>query len=291
MLHGYAQDGNTFRQKTSRIREGICQLYPDARFYWLDGPIRLQISGIPGLDNRAHDGQEHDGQEHDGPELRAWYDFHSVAGSPPGLFDSLSKIADMLKREGPFDGIIAFSQGALLAAKVASLLDGEACNVAHSKEPNLSTTRFQQLQAFRELTHPPLKFGIFFASSVEGGKHYSWLHGDRGDHGYHKTSTPFCLVNGRWDPTTKIDDQYAVFSKLSKATICSIVEHGGGNCVPTDPSSIRRVVAFILGATCLRSRGGNMKAATASRCSEGVDPLALQQKLQKLQDIRQNVLR
>jgi hypothetical protein len=139
-----------------------------------------------------------------------------VVGPPPGLLDGLGKIADILKREGPFDGIIAFSQGALLATKIASLLDDEARNIAHSKRPNTSKTVFQHSKAFRELTHPPLKFGILLASSVKGGYQFDSLHGDHEDHGDHENLTQLCLVNGIWDPTTNADDQYAVFSKLVK---------------------------------------------------------------------------
>lgn len=209
---------------------------------------------------------------------------HSVVGPPPGLLDGLGKIADILKREGPFDGIIAFSQGALLATKTAFLLDDEARNIAHIKGPNTSTTVFQHSQAFRELTHPPLKSGIFCASSVKGGYQYDSLHGD------HENLTQLCLANGIWDPTTSADDQYAVFSKLSNDTIPSMVKHDGGHCIPTDMGTIKRVVAFLYGTMCLRSGGDIAKAAMSSRYSQGVDYLALQRRLRKLQGIRRNVL-
>lgn len=47
----------------------------------------------------------------DQPELRAWFHLPHVVDPANGLQVSLDYMATVLARYGPFDGVVAFSQG------------------------------------------------------------------------------------------------------------------------------------------------------------------------------------
>jgi predicted esterase len=272
MLHGFAQDGNTFQRKTSKLVHSIRAVYPNAYFAWPDGPVELHTTDIPGFETRSY-GE----QSQYGPQLRAWFHLRYVASPPSGLSRSLDIIADVLKREGPFDGIIAFSQGTLLAGMVASLLQGERRETAHCKALSSSTAVFGYPEAFRELKHPPLKFGVLYATRVGREHPFQWLYEGP------KIPTPFCLVSGKWDPMVEVDEQRATLDKLSSNGVCITIEHDGGHFVPTDARNIKRVVNFICDRTGLQSESWNVGTAHAPRHSRAVNPHELRRCLQKLE--------
>ncbi|KAM0714728.1 hypothetical protein Q7P37_009745 [Cladosporium fusiforme] len=268
MLHGYAQNGNTFCRKTCRLVERIRELHPDANFSWPDGPVKLRTNDIPGFE-----GKSDDSRDQEGPDLRAWFDLRYAATIPPGLPESLMVIADVLRREGPFQGIIAFSQGTLLAAMVASLLQGDARRIAHRKALGAARAVVQYPCAFQDLVHPPFKFGVLYAGRVGRGRHYDWLYENP------SISTPFCLVSGKWDPMIEADEQEAAVGRLihdgQKSTV---IVHKGGHFVPMDRDSNERVVGFISEAMHMRSEDPPHQPAL-------VDPVALQKRLEMLEKV------
>ena len=67
MLHGYAQNSDTFQRKMRRLEERLRTTFPNTEFAWPEGALRLQVSDITG-----HDGE----QQHQNtlsPDLRAWF--------------------------------------------------------------------------------------------------------------------------------------------------------------------------------------------------------------------------
>jgi predicted esterase len=273
MLHGYAQDGNTFYRKTSRLVHSIRAAYPDAYFAWPDGPVELHTTDIPGFETGFYGSQDRNG-----PGLRAWFHLRCTANPPTGLMKSLDVIAGVLKREGPFDGIIAFSQGTLLAGIVASLLDGQARQAAFIDASASFADIFQYPEAFRELVHPPLRFSVLYATRVGREPHYHWL--------YEKPtiSTPFCLVNGRWDPMVEYEEQSAALDKLSNHKSCASIEHEGGHFVPTDDVNTTLVVNFIGNATSLRPQSYGIATVRPLPHSRAVDPHELRRRLEGLKN-------
>jgi hypothetical protein len=121
MLHGYAQTGDTFRRKVRRLETSLRQLDAKTEFVYLDGPITLQTHDIPGSAATYHRAVDHGGEH----EMRAWFDLRIVHNPPTGIHQSLDLLAAVLKSQGPFDGVVAFSQGTIVGAMVASLLQGD----------------------------------------------------------------------------------------------------------------------------------------------------------------------
>ncbi|OQR75322.1 ovarian cancer-associated 2 protein-like [Tropilaelaps mercedesae] len=102
-LHGYQQNAATFRLKCGGFRKKIRAL---AELVFLDAPLVI------------------DGD----PEKRGWIykDENSMLSNcsedPTGLQKSLDAVGAVVEREGPFDGMFAFSQGASFAALLLHLL-------------------------------------------------------------------------------------------------------------------------------------------------------------------------
>jgi hypothetical protein len=259
MLHGYAQNSDTFQRKMRRLEERLRTTFPQTEFTWPEGALRLRVSDIPGHEPPGSPGE----QRHStlNPDLRAWFHLRYVQDPPHGLFESLDLIAGVLEREGPFDGVVAFSQGTVLAAMVASLLqDGKVRHEAY--EEALRNSREASImpypQAFKGLQHPPLNFGILYAGRVGRTSYYDWLYESP------PINTPFCQFVGMWDPMVDHDERDAVVAKLSSNENSVTIVHTGGHFAPTNEDNNDRVVEFI--KQCCKSgnkagRGGTAKSS------------------------------
>jgi hypothetical protein len=66
-----------------------------------------------------------------------------------------------LEQDGPFDGVIGFSQGAAAAAMTASLLEPGRREAFADREKNAGGMAFPS--AFARLSHPPLRFMVSYS--------------------------------------------------------------------------------------------------------------------------------
>ena len=234
MLHGYSQNSRTFQRKLRRLAERLYQTFPDTELVWPEGPLQIHPSDIPG-----YEPANHDRQLVEGPELRAWFHLRYVQDPPHGLFQSLDMLADILDREGPFDGVIAFSQGTILAAILASLLEGQTRRDAFQRTLQISPNIMPYPEAFINLKHPPLKFGILYAGRVGTTRYSDWLYEDP------LIDTPFCHFVGKWDPMVDHEERDAVLAKLSGSKQSRTIVHAGGHFVPVNDEMVRHVVDFV----------------------------------------------
>jgi predicted esterase len=109
-LHGYGQTAQSFRARTGSLRKAMKWV----DFDFVDAP-HLASSFI----------KEQTPEQHQRAEARGWW---NSADSEPssakvcvGIEASLVFLADKITTDGPYDGVLAFSQGATMAA-LASLL-------------------------------------------------------------------------------------------------------------------------------------------------------------------------
>lgn len=234
MLHGYSQNSRTFQRKLRRIAERLYQTFPDTELVWPEGPLQIHPSDIPG-----YEPANTERQLLEGPELRAWFHLRYVQDPPHGLFQSLDMLADILDRDGPFDGVIAFSQGTILAAILASLLEGQTRRDTFQRTLQISSNIMPYPEAFINLKHPPLKFGILYAGRVGTTRYSDWLYEDP------PIDTPFCHFVGKWDPMVDHEERDAVLAKLSGSKESRTIVHAGGHFVPVNDEMVRHVVDFI----------------------------------------------
>jgi hypothetical protein len=116
-LHGYAQNGETLRARTGALRKGLKQ----CEFTFVDAPLPATATFV---------------EETEGGEAKlAWWNAAAdeAEGTRPsqsktyvGWDESQAMLERVLAEQGPFDGILAFSQGAAVAAVLlAAQRDGQ----------------------------------------------------------------------------------------------------------------------------------------------------------------------
>ncbi|XP_023673782.1 esterase OVCA2 [Paramormyrops kingsleyae] len=119
-IHGYRQNGSTFREKTGALRK---LLKKQVELVYIDAPHRVPGEGA---------GQKEGEQEIAGGEEdpRGWwfsdvqaksFDAGQECEASLGLEESVEAVRQAVQGLGPFDGILGFSQGAALVAMLCAL--------------------------------------------------------------------------------------------------------------------------------------------------------------------------
>ena len=175
MLHGFTQSGHLFEIKTKALKKALEKNFPPApkpghlpnypggvELHYPTAPIRLDYRDIPGYDvDGATTG--------DDPEAYGWW--RRKGDSEPytyeGMERGLATIAECLRNEGPFDGVLGFSQGGAAAGMVAALLEQgrrEAFEKAQAKGGMRYPDAFTSDSGFiEEAVHPSLKFAVSYS--------------------------------------------------------------------------------------------------------------------------------
>lgn len=177
MLHGYTQSGPLFHAKTKALEKSLAKAFPAApapghlathpggiSLLYPTAPIRLSYADIPGVNV---DGAE--ATETEQPEAYGWW--RRKGDSEPytyeGMERGLATIAETISSEGPFDGVIGFSQGGAAAGMVASLLESDrraAFETAQSAGGMRYPDSFTQDSGYVESSvQEPLKFAVSYS--------------------------------------------------------------------------------------------------------------------------------
>lgn len=171
MLHGYTQTGPLFRSKTRALEKNLAKAFPaGVTLSYPTAPIRLSRAQIPSWDT---DGvkKEDTVEDEEEPEAYGWWTRKDKAENDKvpiegegfvyeGMDTGLDKVAQVLKDEGPFDGVIGFSQGGAAAGMVASLLE-PGRKEAFEKAAAKGAMPFPK--SFANDVHPPLKFAVSYS--------------------------------------------------------------------------------------------------------------------------------
>ncbi|KAF2090071.1 hypothetical protein K490DRAFT_13920, partial [Saccharata proteae CBS 121410] len=133
MLHGFTQSGPLFRLKTRALEKNLIKAFPThaVSLHYPTAPIRLSPSQLPTWDtdgvskNDATTNNNNNTNDDDElPDAWAWWVRKGDdAFAYEGIETGFARVAETLKSEGPFDGVIGFSQGGCAAGMVASLLE------------------------------------------------------------------------------------------------------------------------------------------------------------------------
>lgn len=170
MLHGYTQSGPLFHAKSRALTKHIQKAFPlhEVTTSYPTGPLRLRPSEIPG-----HEPSDQPDEE---IEAYGWWRRSNTANPPlyTGIEDGFAAVARTLKDEGPFDGVIGFSQGAAMAAMVAALLEGRKESFEQfAKITEDGATGMDLPTPFgEEVFHPPLKFALCYSGFRAPGVRY-----------------------------------------------------------------------------------------------------------------------
>ena len=161
-----------------------------------------------------------------------------------GLDKSLDAIAEVIREEGPFDGIIGFSQGAALAAIVAALLEPER-RWGVEREGGVQYPKiFDALKTSKagngqesNVLQPPLKFAIVYSGFRAPGPCYAAFYDP-------KIKTPILHVLGAVDVVVE-EARGRQLVEACEGGEERVVVHPGGHFVPSQRVWIDAVMGFM----------------------------------------------
>ncbi|KAL2831194.1 serine hydrolase FSH [Aspergillus cavernicola] len=243
MLHGYTQSGPLFHAKSRALIKHITKAFPlhEISAIYPTGPLRLNPTDIPGYTPQEGSAVT---SEEDAIESYGWYRRSNTAEPPlyVGLDDGLDAIAKVLREEGPFDGVIGFSQGAAMAAMVVSLLDSKRQDAfAHFSSSSSGGERFTYPASFEKLSHPSLKFALCYSGFRSPGDRYRAFYENP------PIQTPILHVLGSLDAVVEESRSRALVEVCvgDPESEGKVVWHPGGHFLPSQRPYLDAAVRFI----------------------------------------------
>ncbi|KAK5164347.1 uncharacterized protein LTR77_010043 [Saxophila tyrrhenica] len=254
MLHGFTQTGHIFEIKTKALKKhleksipaapkpGFLKDYPGGvELSYPTAPIRLDVTDIPGYDV--------DGDK-ESPEAYGWW--RRKGDAEPfvyaGMEQGLAKIAEVLKNEGPFDGVLGFSQGGAAAGMVASLLESgrrEAFEQAQAKGGMRYPDAFTEDTGFVEgMVHPPMKFAVSYSGfGASTNALYQAFYTP-------KIQTPMLHFLGSVDTVVSEERSLrlvdaCIQGRGREGGVQRVVTHPGGHTLPSQKQYVAALVTFI----------------------------------------------
>ncbi|KAK4704141.1 hypothetical protein P7C70_g2079, partial [Phenoliferia sp. Uapishka_3] len=199
MLCGYLQTGRIFSGRLGNLRKATKDF---AELVFIDPPFVIE-----GEDNVDPEAPPLDTlKPEDYP--RGWWMMRGEEGrrNYTNFDECLTYVRDVLDKQGPFDAVFGFSQGAGLAAIVTALVE----------KPELHP-------AFASCTHPPFRFSVIAAGFEPLDPRASKLF-------YTPVKTPSLHIIGKADPIV-VEERSL---KLADGFLDARVEfHDGGHFIPS----------------------------------------------------------
>lgn len=256
MLHGYTQSGTLFHAKSRALVKHIQKTLPlhEVSAIYPTGPLHLKPSDIPGYESSDNNAADED------IEAYGWWRRSSTADPPlyQGIEDGFAAIAKTIAEEGPFDGVIGFSQGAAMAAMVSALLEPgrrETFEKFAQDEPG-GAAGMTFPASFEKLQHAPLKFALLYSGFRAPGSRYRGFYEDP------QIQTPALHVLGTLDAV--VDETRS--RSLVEACVGDpekdgcVVWHPGGHFLPSQRPYLDAAVQFIRTQLEKRNNGGDGNA-------------------------------
>lgn len=232
MLHGFVQSGKIFSSKTGGLRKNLKKL--GYELYYPTAPIKIDKQQLAKL----HGSKNEDGKNTldlasqfstsaTSDDLSGWY-----TRDGPGLSDftiekrTLDYLHDYVIQNGPFDGLMGFSQGAGLAGYLL--------------------TDFNGILNLSEEEQPDFKFFISFSGFKFEPDHF------QGSYNKKKLSTPSLHVEGELDSVVtaaRVNDLYECFEKNSR----TLLKHPGAHFVPNSKAFAMQICGWLQNTTCPRT--------------------------------------
>ncbi|OAL56680.1 hypothetical protein IQ07DRAFT_581991 [Pyrenochaeta sp. DS3sAY3a] len=271
MLHGYTQSGPLFQAKTGALRKTLQKAFPAGiELVYPTAPIRLTPADESFLSNAQGNGNGNgsaNGEEEQQIEAFAWW---RRTNNPPntttaangstssdkkasvepytytGLDIGLAHLAAILTAQGPFDGVIGFSQGGACAAMLAALLEPGRRDAFARKEKEGGMRFPTSFEADADthgdvpIVHPPLKFAVSYSGfAALGTSAYTAFYDP-------KIATPVLHFLGTQDVVVEEARSLALVKACAHGGERYVVYHPGGHFLPsTQKASVNALVGFI----------------------------------------------
>ncbi|KAF5099066.1 hypothetical protein D0Z03_001099 [Geotrichum reessii] len=203
-LHGFAQNGSVFARKASGLRKTLGKLGYETVF--LDAPIKIETTDLP-FESLNSDASAAD--------FRSWWP-HNVSKQDHYTIDkALDSIKESISADGPYDGVVGFSQGAGFAGLLLNIID----KLVPEKQG-------------------PFKFAVLysgFRAQPEALQHYYTP----------AFSTPTLHILGSLDTVVSEERTLSLYDACTEGSR-TLVRHPGGHFVPNSKPLIKAVTDFIV---------------------------------------------
>ncbi|WPH01629.1 Hypothetical protein R9X50_00447900 [Acrodontium crateriforme] len=254
MLHGYTQSGHLFNLKSKALQKHLAKSFPPApqtghlkqypggvEFHYPDAPIRLSTKDIPGFSGQ-------DLQSDDGPEAYGWWRRKGDGQNEPFRYEGIEKgmgaVAEVLKAQGPFDGVVGFSQGGAAAGLVASLLEPGRKEAFDKAETKGGMPYPESFVSGDGMIQPPLRFAVSYAGfGARANTLYQAFYDP-------KISTPMCHFLGTVD--TVVEEERSlklvdscVDGRGKEGGVSRLIYHPGGHVLASQKQYMNALVAFL----------------------------------------------
>lgn len=252
LLHGYTQSGPLFSARTRALHKAFSKIFSPrpVQFSFPTGPIRLKPADVPGFPSSDQlNGTAQSPQKGDEVEAYGWWQRKDSSNEGivyRGIEEGLAAIAKHIREEGPFDGVIGFSQGATAAGMVASLLEGEYRLQAFERVEQKGELRYPE--SFREgngFVQAPLKFAVVYSGFRAPGKRYDGFY-------IPKIKTKMLHFIGQVDTVVE-EERSMVLVACCEGE--KVVKHPGGHFLPSQRPWLDACVGFVKEALEARDEG------------------------------------
>lgn len=199
-LHGFAQNPDEIASKCRQLRHFV-----PAEFSFPAAAIKL-MSYDGDMSDRARD--------IDGSTARyAWnLPTEDMSTNLINLEMTLARLVPLLEQQGPFDGIMGFSQGAAVASAICSLLEKPSCLIRH----------------------PAFKFAVLFCGARPSSSQF--------DHIYRDIETPSLHLVGKQDIMVPTERSLGLANAFNRS---AVVYHPGNHFIPQGTVYTRLMADFV----------------------------------------------
>ncbi|KAF2997449.1 hypothetical protein E8E13_006418 [Curvularia kusanoi] len=236
-LHGFTQSGPLFAAKCGALRKTLQKAFPAGiTLSFPTAPLRLAPTDVAFLHNN-NSSSDAAGEEEEEVDAWAWWR-RKGDGEPytySGLEEGLARIAQVLRDEGPFDGVVGFSQGGAAAGMVASLLE-PGRKAAFEEAQKDGGMEFPEGW---EGVHPQMKFAVSYSGfAAQGRNPYKAFYEP-------KIQTPVLHFLGSLDTVVEESRSLALVQACERSD-GRVVYHPGGHFLPaTQKASVNALIGFI----------------------------------------------
>ncbi|XP_076876435.1 esterase OVCA2 [Brachyhypopomus gauderio] len=116
-VHGYRQNSSSFREKTGALRK---LLRKQVELVFINAPHQVPPISSAQVQEKSASDEDQRGWWFSDSQARS-FDARQQCESSLGLEESVEAVRMAVKDQGPFDGILGFSQGAALVAMICAL--------------------------------------------------------------------------------------------------------------------------------------------------------------------------
>ncbi|ORZ22213.1 serine hydrolase FSH [Absidia repens] len=221
-LHGLAQNKTMFMKKTAALMRSV---EDSVDLVYVTGPLAVLTPEYSSISMREQSANTEISEEN---KPYAWwypqrYKPLLADGTMPGVGESLEFIKTVLIEQGPFDGILGFSQGGCFSACLSVLLEDR------SILPDIIPPEF---------AHPPLKFVIVVAGYIPSEEQGLSSLFSRSS----KLKTSSLHIIGDLDTLLSPKEMLQLAGCYENPVV---LRHPGGHFVPSISSVKKRLVSFI----------------------------------------------